>query len=620
MAQPWLSQLQASNAQHGIGANAQYAQFDANNDNRLSAEELAAACNISVEEAADVIRQYDANGDGYLDPDEFEQLKAQILAQQTELIASHQFSQLDNDGDGRISAAELAAAVNIPEEEAAYIIQQYDPNGDGFLDESEFMDLKQQILDQQQQDNMAVNINAHTQFDQIDADHNGALSATELAQACNIDVEEARAIIYQYDQNGDGLLQPHEFEDLKNQILAQQRADMTNKMGANTQFADIDNDGNNALSAKELAAACGITEMEAQNIIIQFDQNGDGYLQPDEFEQLKQQILQQQRAMAAGAIQQNTSYNQFDTNQDARIDAQEIAQRCNISVQEAHLLIEQFDTDGDGYLDEQEFETLKARVLADQHGKQEEKQEVATYQAQVYNNQQPQMQLTNNSGRDPSNSAFKPYTQLSDKPAMVGDINKVDTAEYHPSNSNAKAFGVDIFANEKKPPQQQYNNNARPFGQAQPQQQATHSNNSSNARPFGQPAAQTAPFGAKPGPNSGNSPFGANPNANKYQAPSAASNDSKPKQYAHKWSLHIKFDAGNQQIILNVDDTATQKHWRKIISKNEVSQPIKQEYFRLGKIIQNGSAKYTYPENGVGAVQVSLTHGNDGFNFAGNPV
>jgi len=255
------------------------------------------------------------------------------------------------------------------------------------------------------------------------------------------------------------------------------------------------------------------------------------------------------------------------------------------------------------------------------------------------------MALNNSNGRDNSNSTFKPYNQADNKPKFAGDINQVDSSAFNPQNSNAKAFGVDIFANERpKQPQQNQqpqqkqqaymnNTNASPFGNSNnnkpkpsPSYNRPPQNNNAKASPFGKPQnnnsygnkpQNSSPFGNKPGGNNNNSsPFGNNPNANRNSKP-VPTGPKPAKKYAHQWSLGIKFDVQNDQIILTVKDDTTHKTWRKLIGKHDTyGKQVKQEYFRIGKIIQNGNAKYTYPPNGVGAVQVNLTHANDGFNFA----
>ena len=168
MAQNWLKQLQASNAQNAINAQSKHHQFDADGDGKLSANELAQACNITVQEARDIIKVYDANGDGFLDPQEFEELKQQILQQQ------------GTDAQRKYGANELASACNLTKQEAQAIINEYltgDPSNNGLLDYQDFEDLKSQILQQQQE-------RANNNFAGFDANGDGKLSAIELANAC----------------------------------------------------------------------------------------------------------------------------------------------------------------------------------------------------------------------------------------------------------------------------------------------------------------------------------------------------------------------------------------------------------------------------------------------------
>mmetsp|Transcript_39482 Transcript_39482/g.63155 ORF Transcript_39482/g.63155 Transcript_39482/m.63155 type:complete len:309 (+) Transcript_39482:102-1028(+) len=195
-------------------------------------------------------------------------------------------------------------------------------------------------------------------------------SAAELAAACGLTEMEAAECIAQFDEDGDGTLAAQDFEDLKSQIIAQQQAD----------------GGDGRLSAEELAAACNITPMEAQNIIMQYDADGDGTLNPDEFEDLKQQILKQQREAAAQQIDENTNFQQMDDNKDNRLSAKELAAACNITELQASNLIQQYDVNNDGYLNEEEFDTLKQQILKEQAAKlQQERQQRQAEQNAQYN-------------------------------------------------------------------------------------------------------------------------------------------------------------------------------------------------------------------------------------------
>ena len=143
-------------------------------------------------------------------------------------------------------------------------------------------------------------------------------TATDLAEACNISVEEAEECIQQYDEYGDGTLDTEDFANLKEQILAEiekaqaleeqaleeqaleeqaleeQREKVAQVIDEHTDIHSIDDNKDGKVSAYELAQATGITTEEAELLIHQYDENGDGYLQPQEFENLKQEILQKQ--------------------------------------------------------------------------------------------------------------------------------------------------------------------------------------------------------------------------------------------------------------------------------------------------------------------------------------
>eukprot|EP01083_Nonionella_stella_P166068 554074_1 len=573
-----------------MNANQQYNQFDADDDGRVDANELAQACNISVVEAQNIIAQYDVDGDGKLDAQEFEQLKQQIMDQQRQgmtntMNANQQYNQFDADDDGRVDANELANACNISVVEAQNIIAQYDVDGDGKLDAQEFEQLKQQILEQQRQA-MSNKMGANQEYNELDANDDGRVDANELGKACNISEQEARNIIAQYDVDGDGKLDAQEFEQLKQQILEQQRQAMSNKMGANQEYNELDANDDGRVDANELGKACNISEQEARNIIAQYDVDGDGKLDAQEFEQLKDQIMEEQRANVSNRFDENTKYNPFDANDDGKVSAQELANACNISHREAQLLIQQNDTDGDGYLDTQEFERLKAQIVSDRASKEEEKQ--ATYST----------------------------------PQFGGNIKKVNDKEYTAHNSNAKAFGVNIFGN----PNEAHKAPAaaaqsRPFGQP-PTTREKQKHRRRNSNRFGQPKAQAAVNNPSPFGNSNNanvssnnaSPFGKG--AQRNEVPESAVKVNRGRRYKHKWALFISYDPVADEISLKVEDTVTGGVWNKTVGKQEHYGDIKQEYFRIGGLINDGKAKYTYPPNGVGAVQVSLTKATERYDFS----
>ena len=83
------------------------------------------------------------------------------------------------------------------------------------------------------------------------------------------------------------------------------RATITEKINQAIKHDEFDNDGDGKVSPEELAAQTNITVERAKEIIAELDVDGDGQLDAEEFEKLKQRIiderLEQQQAVAAAA-------------------------------------------------------------------------------------------------------------------------------------------------------------------------------------------------------------------------------------------------------------------------------------------------------------------------------
>merc|ERR1712039_869476 len=90
----------------------------------------------------------------------------------------------------------------------------------------------------------------------------------------------------------------------------------------------------------------------------------------------------------------------MDDNKDNKVSANELAQATNISVKEAELLIKQVDKNGDGLLDEQEFNDLKNKILQEQKEKERIKQ--IQQQRQERQKQQQQQYKENNQNSQPA--------------------------------------------------------------------------------------------------------------------------------------------------------------------------------------------------------------------------
>jgi len=100
------------------------------------------ARNASQAYINNVLKQADKDGSGTLNFDEFLALMKIEKIEQTKEI----FQKVDTDGSGKISGQELAKALRaagfqFSDEEIAEFLDQFDKDGDGQLDQSEFLKL-----------------------------------------------------------------------------------------------------------------------------------------------------------------------------------------------------------------------------------------------------------------------------------------------------------------------------------------------------------------------------------------------------------------------------------------------------------------------------------------------
>jgi len=96
--------------------------------------------NASQDYINKVLKQADKDGSGTLNFDEFLALMKIEKVEQTKEI----FQKVDTDGSGKISGQELAKALRaagfqFSDEEIAEFLDQFDKDGDGQLDQQEFM-------------------------------------------------------------------------------------------------------------------------------------------------------------------------------------------------------------------------------------------------------------------------------------------------------------------------------------------------------------------------------------------------------------------------------------------------------------------------------------------------
>lgn len=128
-----------------------FQMFDRNGDGRISRRELADSLSnlgihIADADLAAMIEKIDANGDGYVDLDEFGELYQAIMDEQDEEEDMREaFNVFDQNGDGFITVEELRSVLSSlglkqgrSLEDCRSMIRQVDADGDGMVNFAEF--------------------------------------------------------------------------------------------------------------------------------------------------------------------------------------------------------------------------------------------------------------------------------------------------------------------------------------------------------------------------------------------------------------------------------------------------------------------------------------------------
>lgn len=126
-----------------------FKKFDANDDGKISASELASMLSslgyaATADEISAMIREVDSDGDGHIDLDEFIELNTKDIDSEEVLEnLKEAFSVFDVDKNGSISAEELLNVMKSLGEDCSIaecrkMISGVDRDGDGMIDFEEF--------------------------------------------------------------------------------------------------------------------------------------------------------------------------------------------------------------------------------------------------------------------------------------------------------------------------------------------------------------------------------------------------------------------------------------------------------------------------------------------------
>ena len=111
--------------------------------------------NPTEDEVLNLVIEYDINGDGTIDFEEFmEMMKKQSKDHDNSAELREAFKIFDRDGNGFIDAEELKRVVTqygakLSQEEAGELLREADQDGDGKLDYNEFVRMMMQCDEEQ---------------------------------------------------------------------------------------------------------------------------------------------------------------------------------------------------------------------------------------------------------------------------------------------------------------------------------------------------------------------------------------------------------------------------------------------------------------------------------------
>merc|ERR1719160_476878 len=215
--------------------------IDANKDGKMSPEEFLAAAktmNIPEERAKELMKEMDTNGDGVINPEEWDDAMSlsgkEIKQEVNKALGPEAMKKLDASGDGQVDAAEMKkglADAGLSPEEADEVLKNMDKDGDGKLNPQELeaglsgkapaaaeaaaaagappKEVAKQLL----KERFASPKDA---LDAADKDGDGKLSEDEMKDALmasGASPLQAEQAMKDMDKNGDGKVDPEEFYD-----------------------------------------------------------------------------------------------------------------------------------------------------------------------------------------------------------------------------------------------------------------------------------------------------------------------------------------------------------------------------------------------------------------------
>ena len=342
--------------------------LDKNGDGMISMEEMRnCGQQFSTKEIDAIFALGDVNNDGELDMGEFVAVMCPSASTVVARIAKDfksledvkkAFKKMDKNGDGMISKAELAAC-GFNEQQVNAMFSLGDTNGDGEIDLQEFIQCMcpsasaivckiGKLFGSKEQ--------AAEAFKKIDANGDGVLSKDELKSAtlpngAKLTSIEVDSIFALGDANGDGEIDQEEF-----------LAVMVPSAGYSSSFSS----SSNTTFIKKTSSTMTSFSSSSSSSFKQSSSTStqQTYVSTSKYTQSSSSSVTSSTSVSfSSATEVKKAFREFDANGDGQLDRNEFKQLLassgkKVSEQEAMALFSQGDLDGDGVIDIQEFVKL----------------------------------------------------------------------------------------------------------------------------------------------------------------------------------------------------------------------------------------------------------------------
>ncbi|WP_342152312.1 phage tail length tape measure family protein [Methylorubrum sp. SB2] len=282
------------------------------------------------------------------------------------------FSRLDTNLDGKLSAAEFVAglgplATAAEQEKARAIFDRIDQNGDGLIDAQEKarFDLVSAIEANRPE---LIQRALSSEFDKLDTDSSGGLTESEFLKgvgplATAAEQAAARAYFKAIDENGDGLLSATEMMRGQLKTAIEINSPTAIATALNKNFDTLDTTMNGRLTKAELLAGLGPLataqqQAEALKVFNAIDRDGDGQI--SKLEAVLAELKTNLGSPTAIATALNDNFKMLDKTSDKALDLAEFTAAIGplatkADQQAAKAVFDSIDRDGDGLISKMEL-------------------------------------------------------------------------------------------------------------------------------------------------------------------------------------------------------------------------------------------------------------------------